>query len=325
VGLSQGKQASAEDLRETGLAFTNKRGKMQDAFRARILFPIFSDTGDVLAFGGRIMPGSTDPAKYKNSPETPIYSKSRTLYGLNWAKSDIVASDQVVICEGYTDVIGFHRAGIARAVATCGTALTEEHVRILKRFANRVVLAFDADAAGQGAAERFYEWESKYSVSVSVAHFPAGKDPGELSLSDPAALREAIDNAQPFLGFRLQRVLDASSIRTPEDRAKTAEKAVSVINEHPDINVRKIYAGQVASHTGLPIADVVKRVETRSRNVSFTPVDQQRSARENAEFVAVATLLHEWDSIAPWLVEALFPTDIMRRAFLALAESSGNL
>ena len=82
VGLSQGKQASAEDLRETGLAFTNKRGKMQDAFRARILFPIFSDTGDVLAFGGRIMPGSTDPAKYKNSPETPIYSKSRTLYGL---------------------------------------------------------------------------------------------------------------------------------------------------------------------------------------------------------------------------------------------------
>ncbi|MDP4703350.1 MAG: DNA primase, partial [Ilumatobacteraceae bacterium] len=255
VGLSQGKQASAEDLRETGLAFTNKRGKMQDAFRARILFPIFSDTGDVLAFGGRIMPGSTDPAKYKNSPETPIYSKSRTLYGLNWAKSDIVASDQVVICEGYTDVIGFHRAGIARAVATCGTALTEEHVRILKRFANRVVLAFDADAAGQGAAERFYEWESKYSVSVSVAHFPAGKDPGELSLTDPDALREAIDNAQPFLGFRLQRVLDASSIRTPEDRAKTAEKAVSVINEHPDINVRKIYAGQVASHTGLPIAD----------------------------------------------------------------------
>jgi DNA primase len=325
VGLSQGKQASAEDLRETGLAFTNKRGKMQDAFRARILFPIFSDTGDVLAFGGRIMPGSTDPAKYKNSPETPIYSKSRTLYGLNWAKSDIVASDQVVICEGYTDVIGFHRAGIARAVATCGTALTEEHVRILKRFANRVVLAFDADAAGQGAAERFYEWESKYSVSVSVAHFPAGKDPGELSLTDPDALREAIDNAQPFLGFRLQRVLDASSIRTPEDRAKTAEKAVSVINEHPDINVRKIYAGQVASHTGLPIADVVKRVETRSRNVSFTPVDQQRSARENAEFVAVATLLHEWDSIAPWLVEALFPTDIMRRAFLSLAESSGNL
>ena len=325
VGLSQGKQASVEDLRETGLAFTNKRGKLQDAFRARILFPIFSDTGDVLAFGGRIMPGSTDPAKYKNSPETPIYSKSRTLYGLNWAKSDIVASDQVVICEGYTDVIGFHRAGIARAVATCGTALTEEHVRILKRFANRVVLAFDADAAGQGAAERFYEWESKYSVSVSVARFPAGKDPGELSLTDPTALREAIDNAQPFLGFRLQRVLDASSIRTPEDRAKTAEKAVGVINEHPDINVRKIYAGQVASHTGLPVADVVKRVETRTRNVSFTPVDQQRSARENAEFVAVATLLHEWDTIAPWLVEGLFPTETMRRAFLALAESNGNL
>jgi DNA primase len=325
LGLSKSAGATGDMLRDTGLAFTNKRGKLQDAFRARILFPILSDTGDVLAFGGRILPGSTDPAKYKNSPETPIYSKSRVLYGLNWAKADIVASDQVVICEGYTDVIGFHRAGIKRAVATCGTALTEEHVRILKRFANRVVLAFDADAAGQGAAERFYEWEAKYSVSVSVAHFPQGKDPGELSLTQPELLRDAIEHAQPFLGFRLQRVLDASPVRTPEERAKTAEKAVRVINEHPDINVRKIYAGQVATHTGLPVADVVSRVERRTRNPEFNAIEPNRDARENAEFVAIAILLQEWDAIAPWLVEGLFPTDVMRRAFLAVAESGGGI
>ncbi|MEY2627308.1 MAG: primase, partial [Actinomycetota bacterium] len=309
-----------------GLAFTNKRGKLQDAFRARILFPILSDTGDVLAFGGRILPGSTDPAKYKNSPETPIYSKSRTLYGLNWAKADIVKDDQVIICEGYTDVIGFHRAGIARAVATCGTALTEEHVRILKRFANHVVLAFDADAAGQGAAERFYEWEAKYEVSVSVAQFPKGQDPGELSLSNPDALRKAVDDSQPFLGFRLQRVLDGNPTRTPEERARTAERAVAVINEHPDTNVRKIYAGQVATHTGLPVADVVSRVERRIRNVKFEVAEPTASgAAENAEFVAIAVLLQDWDSIAPWLVEELFPTDVMRRAFLAVAGASGNL
>jgi DNA primase len=141
-----------------------------------------------VAFGGRILPGSTDPAKYKNSSETTIYAKSKTLYGLNWAKQDIVTADEVIVCEGYTDVIGFHRSGITRAVATCGTALTEEHVRLLKRFANKVVLAFDADNAGQGAAERFYEWESRYKVQVSVAKFPDGKDPGDLASSDPEAL-----------------------------------------------------------------------------------------------------------------------------------------
>ena len=325
LALAKDHGVTADVLRDTGLAFTNKRGKMQDAFRARVLFPILSDSGDVLAFGGRVLPGSTDPAKYKNSPETPIYSKSRVLYGLNWAKGDIVRDDQVIICEGYTDVIGFHRAGIPRAVATCGTALTEEHVRILKRFASRVVLAFDADAAGQGAAERFYEWETKYEVSVSVAHFPQGKDPGELSLTNPDALRDAVDKAQPFLGFRLQRVLDANPVRTPEERAKTAERAVAVINEHPDLNVRKIYAGQVATHTGLPVNDVVAKVERRTRNVTFTPMVAQPSARENAEFVAIAILLQDWDAIAPWLVEALFPTDVMRRAFLAIAETGGVL
>jgi DNA primase len=322
--LSKQHGVTQDVLRDCGLAFMNKRDKMQDAFRARILFPIVSDTGDVLAFGGRILPGSTDPAKYKNSPETPIYSKSRTLYGLNWAKADIVRADQVIICEGYTDVIGFHRAGIPRAVATCGTALTEEHVRILKRFANKVVLAFDADAAGQGAAERFYEWEAKYEVSVSVAQFPAGKDPGELAQSDPDALRAAVDDTQSFLGFRLQRVLSANPARTPEERARTAERAIAVINEHPDVNVRKIYAGQVATHTGLPVGDVVPRVERRERNPRIeVSAPAAPGARENAEFAAIAILLQSWDSIAPWLVAEMFPTDVMRRAFVAVAESSG--
>ena len=159
-------------LRDNGLAFTNKRNRLQDAFRARVLFPIFTENGEAVALGGRILPGSTDPAKYKNSSETPIYTKSKTLYGLNWAKADIVNANQVIVCEGYTDVIGFHRAGVPRAVATCGTAFTEEHVRLLKKYASRVVLAFDADNAGQGAAERFYEWEEKYQVEVSVAAFP---------------------------------------------------------------------------------------------------------------------------------------------------------
>ncbi len=315
---------AADLLRDTGLAFTNKRNRMQDSFRARILFPIFTDNGEPVAFGGRILPGSEDPAKYKNSAESVVYAKSRTLYGLNWAKADIVANDQVIVCEGYTDVIGFHRAGVKRAVATCGTALTEQHVQVLKRFASKVVLAFDADKAGQGAAERFYEWETKYQVQVSVARFPDGKDPGDMSLTDPAGLSKAIDDAPPFLGFRLNRVLAGKQIRSPEEKSRVASEAMAVINEHPDVNVRKLYAGQVASHTGLPVNDLVRAAEQRNRKVVVQSAPSRRvGAKENGEFVAVALLMQRWNDIAPWLVEELFATDVYRRAFLALAHNNG--
>lgn len=316
----------AEVLRDTGLGFTNKAGRMQDSFRARVMFPILTDNGEPVAFGGRILPGSTDPAKYKNSSETPIYAKSKTLYGLNWAKNDIVAADQVVVCEGYTDVIGFHRSGVKRAVATCGTALTEDHVRMLKRFASQVVLAFDADAAGQGAAQRFYEWEERYQVRVTVAQFPKGKDPGELSVSDPEALADAVQHALPFLGFRLNRVLNSRQLRSPEDRAQVAGEAMTVINEHPNMEVRKLYAAQVATHTGLPPADLVALAERRAKSPSIRVAPTRRvGTSDNAEFVAIAMLLQRWDDIAPWLVEDLFATDVARRAFLAIAEAGPDI
>lgn len=322
------KEGFAEDvLRDTGLAFTNKANRLQDSFRARVMFPIFTDGGEAVAFGGRILPGSTDPAKYKNSPETKVYQKSKTLYGLNWAKNDVVKVDQVIVCEGYTDVIGFHRAGIPRAVATCGTAFTEEHVRILKRFASRVVLAFDADAAGQGAAEKFYEWERKYKVEVAVARFPDGKDPGDLASSDPGALAASIDEAMPFLGFRVNRVVAQTPLRSPEDRARVAARALEVINEHPDVNVRKLYAGEVAARVGLPVADLARQAEQRRRVdvVDDAPPPVVVSVPEfNAEFVAVALLLQDWDAIAPWLVEELFSSEIARRGFVALATAADS-
>ena len=316
----------ADVLRETGLGFTNKAGRMQDSFRGRVLFPILTENGDPVAFGGRILPGSTDPAKYKNSSETAIYAKSKTLYGLNWAKGDIVAADQVIVCEGYTDVIGFHRAGVKRAVATCGTALTEDHVRLLKRYASNVVLAFDADAAGQGAAQRFYEWEERYQVRVSVARFPDGKDPGELSVSDPEGLRHAVDQALPFLGFRVNRVLNSRKLRSPEDRALVAGEAMAVVNEHQNPEVRKLYAGQVATHVGIPPADLVALAARRVKapTVHIAPV-RRIGAAENAEFVCIAMLLQRWDDIAPWLMEELFAEEVARRAFLAVAESGGAI
>ncbi len=315
----------ADVLRDTGLAFTNRRNKLQDAFRGRVLFPIFSAEGDPIALGGRILPGSPDPAKYKNSPETSIYAKSRTFYGLNWAKGAIVAANEVIVCEGYTDVIGFHRAGIARAVATCGTALTEDHVRTLKRYASKVVLAFDADAAGQGAAERFYEWEQKYQVDVYVARFPAGRDPADLASSDPGALATAVSGALPFLGFRLDRLLDSKrGALTPEQRARLASDAVQIVREHPDRNVRNLYAGQIATRTGLPVADLIDMVERGGRRETLSAPAPRRMS-EGAEFGALSLLLQDWESIAEWLVEGLFADDLHLRAFRAMAESGGDL
>jgi DNA primase len=199
-------------------------------------------------------------------------------------------------------------------------------VRLLKRFASRVVLAFDADAAGQGAAERFYEWEQRYQVQVSVARFPAGKDPGDLSLSDPEALSAAVDTALPFLGFRLNRVLNSKSVRSPEERARMAEQAMAVVNEHPNRDVRKIYAGQVASHVGMPVSDLVAVAERGAPrpSVRLAPV-RRVGAPENAEFVALVLLLQRWDDIAPWLLEELFSEEVCRRAFLAVAETNGAI
>jgi DNA primase len=244
---------------------------------------------------------------------------------LNWAKNDVVKADQVIVCEGYTDVIGFHRSGVSLAVATCGTALTEEHVRVLKRFASRVVLAFDADAAGQGAAEKFYEWEQKYQVQVSVARFPSGKDPGDLASSDPQALATAIDEAIPFLGFRINRVVQGVPLRSPEDRARVASQALEVINEHPDVNVRKLYAGEVAARVGLPVQDLVRQAERRNvRPVVSAPPARSVGMQENAEFVAISLLLQSWDEIAPWLIEELFSHEVARRAFITLGEAGSQ-
>ena len=324
--LSRNLGAPTDVMQDVGLSFRNRRNKMQDAFRGRVMFPIFSESGEALAFGGRVLPGSDDPAKYKNSSETPIYMKSKTLYGLNWAKADIAKKDQVVVCEGYTDVIGFHRAGVPRAVATCGTALTEEHVRLLKRYASKVVLSFDADAAGQGAAERFYEWEEKHKVEVQVAQLPEGKDPGDLASSQPEALVAAVDKPVPFLKFRLGRTMRGRPKDSPEHRVRLAEDAMAVVNEHPNKSIRMLYAGEVAAELSMPVSDMVRLAERGTRRPAIQ-VQQKRSRGpiQNAEFAALVLLVQDWDSIAPWLLVELFDDDVNRMAFIALGEAGGDL
>ncbi len=233
------------DLEGSGLGMKNKAGRLQDFFRARILFPIMDERSRVIGFGGRKMP-EAEGAKYQNSRDNELYHKSKALYGLNWAKADAVNAGEIVICEGYTDVIGFARAGIPRAIATCGTALTEEHVKMLKRFTRRLVLAYDADDAGQAAADRVYAWERTHDIEVAVVVLPDGSDPDELARTAPELLREAVTSARPFLDFRVDRVLSGADFRSAETRTRAADAALAVVAEHPDELVRDQYVMQVA-------------------------------------------------------------------------------
>jgi len=344
-------------LTDAGLGFVNRLGRQQDAFRARVIFPIFDPSGKAVALGGRVLPGAATAngagsgPKYKNSPESPVYSKRRTLYGLNWAKQDVVASEEVIVCEGYTDVIAFFLAGMPRAVATCGTALGEEHFRLLRNFARRVVLAYDADAAGQAGAGRVYEWERHHEVDVAVAALPANSDPADLAMRDPDALRKAVAEAQPFLAFRLQGVLEAADLRSPEGRVKAAEAAMAVVAEHPNELVRDQYLMVVADRTRLepqalrdlasrqahgeggrrpagraPAPEADQQGAGTAGDVQPAPLTVRRSGsrvgeRHRAELEALRLAVHNPELVADRLEPVLFPDDTQRAAFEVLSAS----
>ena len=276
--LARALRLSKADAKDTGLALVNSRNRVQDFFRGRVLFPIHDSDGTPLGFGGRIMPGESGP-KYMNTSQTKLYDKSRVLFALDRAKAGIVQADEVVVCEGYTDVIAFFRVGVPRAVATCGTALTDDHVRLLRRFARRIVLAFDADVAGQAAADRFYQWESAFDLDVVVASMPDGVDPADLAASDPDALVTAVADARPFLEFRLGRILDGADLTTAEHRARAAEDALSVIVEHPNDLVRDQYLMQVADRCRLDVARLRERMLSGSVKKRPPPEEPRRTRR----------------------------------------------
>ena len=340
--LARHLRLSADDLRDSGLGFVNKAGRQQDAFRGRIMFPISDERGEWVGFGGRILPGHEGP-KYKNTTtEAEVYDKSRVLYGLHTHRDGIVKAGEAIICEGYTDVIGYATADISRAVATCGTALTEEHVKLLKRFsADRLVLSFDADAAGLAAAERVYAWEKAYELDIRVAALPPGVDPDDLARQDPAGLQRAVDDAVPFLKFRLDRVLDGGDMSTPEGKARAAEAALDVVREHPDPLVRDQYVIEIADRTRIEVVrlrELLVAQRRRSTSVaSRTPQGQDEpepdwddwvadddaptrvaNTRLTPEDEAIRLQIHRPGEVAGRLVTALFADPIRREAFAAI-------
>jgi DNA primase len=321
---------SEELLVGAGLAFRNQVGRLNDSFRARVLFPIFDVAGRPVGLGGRVLPGAPGP-KYKNTQATLLYDKSRVLYGLNWAKGAIVERSQVVVCEGYTDVIGLHRAGVTEAVATCGTALAEGHVRLLTGFSRRVVLAYDADAAGLGAAEHFYDWEQRFQADIAVVALPPGTDPADLAKTDPGTLRQAVADAQPYLGFRLERLFAQADLRNPEGRARAAEAAMQLISEHPDALVKDQYLMQVADRCRLT-PEQLRGLRAPSRPPSRqspgapapaapSPARVNRPAVPRPELEGLRLVVHHPGEVAGRIDISLFSSELAKEAFGELASA----
>jgi len=266
---------------KAGLASATRRGGVVDRFRDRVMFPIFDLRGDAVGFGARVLDG--DGPKYLNTPETAIYHKSRLLYGLNWAKSDIVRRDTSVVVEGYTDVIAMHRADMPIAVATCGTALGEAHLDLLRRFSERVVLAFDADEAGAGAALRGFERSVPGDLDLRVAVLPEGKDPADVVAAGGIdSLASAVAASLPLLQVRIDAELAKFDLDEPEARARAVKSAASVIALHPDAITRHEYVNGVSRKTGVE-ARFIEQAITEARRKSSS---KRNGGEEPSEVVA---------------------------------------
>ena len=196
-----------------------------DRFRGRLMFPICNDVGEVIAFSGRILTGDTETAKYLNSPETPLFRKGSILFGLHKTKRGLIEAECAIVCEGQLDLITLFEAGLTNVVAPQGTAFTESQARILKRYVSEVVLCFDADAAGQKAAERSLEPLLENDLVVRVAEMPPGEDPDSLVRKEGAEKFGArIAGARDFFDFWIEREVSTSEPFQPErqDAARPA-------------------------------------------------------------------------------------------------------
>ena len=219
------KKFSENDLAKAGLIKKGETGgNYYDRFRNRIIFPIADSAGRIVGFSGRILKGKSDDAKYINSPETELFVKSRILYGLDKAKAEIRRLDFVVLVEGQMDLLLSHQAGVANTVASSGTALTDEHINLLKRFSNRLLLVFDPDEAGFKAALRGAGLALARGLEVKVAALPEGLDPADLVLKNPISWKNALKNAVFLIDFLLARILNKGYDK--RQLAKATEKEI---------------------------------------------------------------------------------------------------
>ncbi len=278
-----GKGYTIPELVEAGLLSQGDRGSY-DRFRGRLVWPIRDVSGQTIGFGARKLRDDDQGPKYLNTPETPVYHKSRVLYGLDLAKKDISRGRQVVIVEGYTDVMACHLAGITTAIATCGTAFGSDHITVVRRVLGdsddpaqgargEVIFTFDPDEAGQKAASRAFAEESRFAAQTFVAVPPEGLDPCDVRIQrGDQALREVVAARRPMYEFMIKQVMNSCDLNTVEGRGQALRMATPIVAKIRDRVIRDGYARELAGWLGMDPNDVAREIRsTTPRTTPLTP------------------------------------------------------
>ncbi|MGF1617752.1 MAG: DNA primase [Acidimicrobiia bacterium] len=316
-------------LTDAGLSRKGRSG-MYDFFRGRLMFPIYDLRGDPVGFGGRKVEevpreATNNPdAKYVNSPDSMVYQKSRLLYGLDRARTAMGTAGEAVIVEGYTDVIAMHLAGVETAVATCGTALGDDHFDLLRRFTEKVVLAFDSDMAGSKAALRSDDLESPFRLDLDlrVALMPDGLDPADLVQEGRGdELAKAVSEARPLLEFRIRHEVAAHDLNGPEGRARALHAAADQLRRVNDDIARREYSRFVAREIGVDLETVEKAIQPGgTQRPGEKPHTVRTIDRREAELLRV--VLSNPDGLQELNAED-FTDQRLKAAFLAIADQVG--
>ncbi len=262
-------------LVEAGLA-KEYEGQLTDFFfDERIMFTIFDASDRPIAFSGRQLPGGRDP-KYRNSPNSKIYAKDETLYGLNWARKNLANENSALVSEGCLDVIALHECGLPSAVAPCGTAMTEKQVVKLAKYSKNFSLCFDSDPAGKKATERFAQWEEQHDLNLTVVELPVGQDPGDFhSNGKCSALVSLTEGTTRFLRWRIDRIWSLADPNDIEGRSMTAETMLQIVKDHHNEMIHDDYVRQIADITELSYNHLIEKFngieKTPKRRATIPP------------------------------------------------------
>lgn len=273
--------------------------KGYDRFRNRIMFPIHNDVGEVIAFSGRILDKEAEAAKYVNSPETPLFRKGRVLFGLHKTKRGLIEADCAIVCEGQLDLITLFEAGITNVVAPQGTAFTENQARILKRFVSEVVLCFDADAAGQKAAERSLDALLQNNLVVRVAEMPAGEDPDSMvRKKGREEFEKRVAAARDFFDWWIERETSAADLDSLGAKMQVARKLAETIGRVQDPVMRGEVANRASARIGVPRTDFERLLSKPSRERFSTDDGEARPElvappRHEIAMLCLLALRHE--------------------------------
>lgn len=282
-----------EELRNTGMFSSGSDGsRMYDRFRGRLVWPIRDITGQTIGFGARKLYDEDQGPKYLNTPETPLYKKSQVLYGIDLARKSITTSRQLVVVEGYTDVMAAHLSGVTTAVATCGTAFGADHIRIARRLLSddgtggEVVFTFDGDAAGQKAALRAFKEDQRFLAQTYVAVEPSGADPCDLRKSGGAeAVRGLIEAKRPLFEFAIKASFAQMNLDTGEGQLKALRMAAPVVAQIRDSSLRQVYTRELSKWLGMQFLDhaQVERAVAQAIKSGAKPEAPQEKAQVRQE------------------------------------------